>query len=404
MGSTIRATPKSLGDCYNIADLRALAHRRLPRPIFHYLDGAAEDEITAHRNTFAFDNLRIAPGCLRDVSTVKTATRVLGQDVEWPIFCGPTGASRFCHPEGELAVAKACADTGTLYCLSTMSTFALEDVAAALPGPKMFQLYIFKDRSVTRNLIERCRQSGYKALCLTVDTPVVGKRERDLRTGWGVPIKFSARSVASFARKPGWLLGQARNGRISMPTVAASSGSHSLVAQTHYVGKQLDPAVTWKDVREFIEQWRGPFAIKGIMCVDDAKRALDVGASAIILSNHGGRQLDGAAAPIDVLPAIARQVANSLELIVDGGIRRGAHALKVLALGAKACSIGRAYLYGLSAGGQPGVTKALDILKSELVRSMQLSGCADVKDIGPQMLRRISHLSAYRVAQRTSAM
>jgi L-lactate dehydrogenase (cytochrome) len=381
------ARPKRLLDCHNIADLRALAQRRLPRPIFHYLDGAAEDENTARRNSAAFDLLQLAPRCLRDVSAVRTACRVLGQDLEWPVYCGPTGASRFCHSDGELAVARACADTGTLYCLSTMSTVALEEVAAAQPGPKMFQLYIFKQRSVTRDLIERCRQSGYKALCLTVDTPVVGKRERDLRTGWGVPIKLSARSVASFARKPRWLLAQARNGRISMPIVSALSGSRSLVAQTRYVGAQLDPAVTWQDVREFIEQWRGPFAIKGILCVDDAKRALDVGASAIILSNHGGRQLDGAAAPLDVLPQIARTVGRSLEIIVDGGIRRGSHALKALALGAHACSIGRPYLYGLSAGGQAGVTKALDILKSELLRAMQLSGCADLKDIGPELLQ-----------------
>jgi L-lactate dehydrogenase (cytochrome) len=365
-----------------------LARRRLPRPIFHYVDGAAEDEITARRNTSAFDDIQIIPRCLQGVSIVKTSTRLLGQDVQWPIFCGPTGASRFCHPDGELAVARACASTGTLYCLSTMSTFALEEISAAIAGPKMFQLYIFKDRSATRDLIERCKRSGYKALCLTVDTPVVGKRERDLRTGWGVPIKLSMRSVASFARHPLWLAGQASKGRISMPTVAALSGTRSLIAQTQYVGKQLDPAVTWKDVREIIQLWRGPFAIKGIMSVDDAHRALDAGASAIVVSNHGGRQLDGAATPIEVLPEIARAVGHALEVILDGGIRRGAHVLKALALGARACSIGRPYLYGLSAGGQAGVTKALDILKSELVRAMQLCGCTDVRDIGPELARR----------------
>jgi L-lactate dehydrogenase (cytochrome) len=380
--------PRNLGECYSISDLRGLARRRLPRPIFHYLDGAAEDEMTARRNTSAFDDIQIIPRCLQDVSVVKTSTRLLGQDIEWPVFCGPTGASRFCHPDGELAVARACASARTLYCLSTMSTFALEDVSAAIAGPKMFQLYIFKDRGITRDLIERCKRSGYKALCLTVDTPVVGKRERDLRTGWGVPIKLSMCSVASFARHPIWLAGQASKGRISMPTVAVLAGTRSLIAQTRYVGKQLDPAVTWKDVREIIELWRGPFAIKGIMSVDDAHRALDVGASAIIVSNHGGRQLDGAAAPIDVLPEISRAIGHALEVILDGGIRRGAHVLKALALGAKACSIGRPYLYGLSAGGQAGVTKALDILKSELVRAMQLSGCTDVSDIGRQLVKR----------------
>jgi L-lactate dehydrogenase (cytochrome) len=381
--------PRNLRECHNISDLRQLARRRLPRPIFHYVDGAAEDEFTLRRNTSVFDDFQIIPRCLQDVSVVKTATRLLGQDIEWPVFCGPTGASRFCHPDGELAVARACASTRTLYCLSTMSTFALEDVSAAIAGPKMFQLYLFKDRSATRDLIERCKRSGYEALCLTVDTPVVGKRERDLRTGWGVPIQLSMRSVASFAQHPIWLAGQANKGRISMPTVAALSGTRSLIAQTRYVGKQLDPTVTWKDVREIIELWRGPFAIKGIMSVDDAHRALDVGATAIIVSNHGGRQLDGAVAPIDVLPEISRAVGDALEVILDGGVRRGAHVFKALALGAKACSIGRPYLYGLSAGGQAGVTKALDILKSELVRAMQLCGCTDVSDIGPQFVKRL---------------
>jgi L-lactate dehydrogenase (cytochrome) len=381
--------PRKLGDCHNISDLRGLARRRLPRPIFHYVDGAAEEEITARRNTSAFDDIQMIPRCLQDVSAVRTTTRVLGQDLEWPVFCGPTGASRFCHPDGELAVARACTSTRTLYCLSTMSTFALEDVGAAIPGPKMFQLYIFKDRSATRDLIERCGRAGYTALCLTVDTPVVGKRERDLRTGWGVPIKLSTRSVASFARHPLWLAGQARKGRISMPAVAALSGTQNLIAQTRYVGKQLDPAVTWKDVREIIELWRGPFAIKGILSVDDAHRALDAGASAIILSNHGGRQLDGAVTPIEALPEIARAVGHDLEVVLDGGIRRGAHVLKALALGAKACSIGRPYLYGLSAGGQAGVMKALDILKSELLRAMQLSGCTDVRNVDPQLASRL---------------
>jgi L-lactate dehydrogenase (cytochrome) len=388
LGRAQRTQPRNLRECHSISDLRELARRRLPRPIFHYVDGAAEEEITARRNTSAFDEIAMMPRCLQDVSVVKTATRLLGQNIEWPVFCGPTGASRFCHPEGELAVARACASTRTLYCLSTMSTFALEDVGAAVAGPKMFQLYLFRDRSATRDLIERCKRSGYEALCLTVDTPVVGKRERDLRTGWGVPIKLSMRSVASFARHPLWLALQASKGRISMPTVAALSGTRSLIAQTRYVGKQLDPAVTWKDVREIIELWRGPFAIKGIMSVDDAHRALDVGASAIIVSNHGGRQLDGAAAPIDVLPQISRAVGRELEVILDGGIRRGAQVLKALALGAKACSIGRPYLYGLSAGGQAGVTRGLDILKSELVRAMQLCGCTDVRDIDPQLVRR----------------
>jgi L-lactate dehydrogenase (cytochrome) len=376
-----RDRPRTLRQCHSILDLRELARQRLPRPIFHYVDGGAEDEVTMQRNLSAFDDIRVLPGCLRDVSSVKTSTRLFGQDIEWPLFCGPTGASRFCHPDGELAVARACASTATLYCLSTMSTFALEEVSAATTAPKIFQLYIFKDRSATQDLIERCKRSGYKALCVTVDTPVVGKRERDLRTGWGVPIKLSMRSAASFARHPLWLAGQARRGRLSMPTVAHLSGSRSLMAQTRYVGQQLDPAVTWKDVREIVSMWGGPLAIKGVMSADDARRARDVGASAIIISNHGGRQLDGAATPMDMLREIVAAAGQSMEVIVDGGIRRGVHVLKALALGANAVSIGRPYLYGLGAGGEAGVAKALEILKGELVRSMQLCGCADVGKI-----------------------
>jgi L-lactate dehydrogenase (cytochrome) len=255
----------------------------------------------------------------------------LGRDIDWPVFCSPTGASRFCHPDGELAVARAAASSGTLYCLSTMSTYGLEEVAAASSGPKMFQLYLFRDRDVTLGLIERCRRAGYSALCLTVDTAVVGKRERDLRTGWGVPIKLSMENIGSIVCHPRWLLGQARKGMLSMPNVADLIGSKSIVAQTQYIGTQLDASVTWKDVRQIIEFWGGPFAIKGVMSVDDARRVVDVGATAVIVSNHGGRQLDGAAASIEVLPEIAKAVGDQIEVILDGGIRRGVHVLKALA-------------------------------------------------------------------------
>jgi L-lactate dehydrogenase (cytochrome) len=380
--------PRSLTDCHSILDLRELARRRLPPPIFHYLDGAAETEITARRNTAAFDDDRLIPKCLIDVGSVRTATRVLGQDLEWPVFCSPTGASRFYHPEGELAVARAAAKAGTLYSLSIASTHSLEDVAAATSGPKMFQLLVFKDRDVTRACIERCKRAGYDALCLTVDAVVRGKRERELRTGLGIPMKLSMSSAVSFALRPGWFIGQASKGPFSMPNIGAFNGSSRLAAQTRYLGEQLDPLVTWKDLRELIELWGGPFALKGVMAVDDARRAVDVGASALIVSNHGGRQLDGAAAPFEVLPEIAAAVGDRIDVILDGGVRRGVHVLKALARGAKACSIGRPYLFGLAAGGEAGVTRALDILRTELVRAMQLSGCVDVRGIDESFVRR----------------
>ncbi len=375
--------PRNLDDCYNILDLRTLAQRRLPRPIFDYLDGSAETEITAQRNISAFDEEKLIPKCLVDVTSVRTSTRILGQDMAWPVFCAPTGGSRFFHPDGELAVARAAAKSGTLYSLSTMSTYSIEDVAAVSSSPKMFQFSIFKDRDITRELIERCKKSGYTSLCLLVDCAVVGKRERDLRSGFAPPLKLSTNFIGSFARHPGWLLGQAVKGRLSMANFA-NSGASSFVDAT----KLLNPSLVWNDIREMIELWGGPFAIKGILSADDARRAVDIGATAVIVSNHGGRQLDGAAASIEVLPEIAKAVGNQVDVILDGGIRRGTHVLKALARGAKACSIGRPYLFGLSAGGEAGVTKAFEILRTELIRAMQLSGCTDVRNIDESIVRK----------------
>lgn len=383
----MRQTPRGLADCQNILDLRELARRRLPHPLFHYLDGAAETEVTAQRNTCAFDEYPLVPRCLVDVTSVKTATRILGQQVEWPVLCSPTGASRFFHPEGELAVARAAAKSGTLYALSMAATSSLEEVASVSDAPKLFQLYVFKDRAVTHELIERCKCAGYKALCLTVDAAVRGKRERDLRTGFGTPSNLSLSGLARFALRPGWTWGQMRRGPLAMPNIAHRATGRGIVAHSKYFSMQLDASVTWQDAQDLIQRWGGPFAIKGIMSATDARRAADIGATAVIVSNHGGRQLDGAAATIDVLPQIARAVGDRVEVILDGGIRRGVHVLKALARGAKACSIGRPYLYGLSAGGAPGVEKALNILRSELVLAMQLTGCVDLAQIDESLIQ-----------------
>jgi L-lactate dehydrogenase (cytochrome) len=261
-------------------------------------------------------------------------------------------------------------------------------VGKATPGAKLFQLFIFKDRGITRELIQRCKQAGFKAMCLTVDVTVRGKRERELRSGMGIPMKFTAASVASFALRPPWLLGRLRKGPFCMPTFTERVGSQNIVAQTQYFGKQLDPAVEWKHVGEIIELWGGPFAIKGILSVGDARRAVEVGATAVMLSNHGGRQLDHAAAPFEVLPAIADAVRGKLDVIVDGGVRRGTHVLKALARGATACSVGRPYLFGLAAGGEAGASRALDLLRSELVRAMQLSGVRDSTCVNPDVVTR----------------
>jgi L-lactate dehydrogenase (cytochrome) len=384
--STQMRCPRRVSECHTIADLRVLAHSRLPYPIFHYLDGGAETESSLRRNTASFDSDQIIQRCLVDVSKVDLATRVFGRPLQWPVMCSPTGASRFFHSDGELAVARAAERTDTVYALSTMSTVSLEKVAAVGNGMKIFQLYIFKKRDITLELIERCKKAGYAALCLTVDSAVPGKRERDLRTGWGIPIRISTRTLGHFIRRPRWLLSTAKGRSFSLENFAARTGTSGIAAQSRYVAEELDASVTWKDVSQIIELWRGPFALKGIMSVDDAKRAADVGATALFVSNHGGRQLDGAAAPYEVLPSIVRAVGEKVDVILDGGVRRGVHVLKALARGAKACSIGRPYLYGLSAGGEEGVARALTILRTELVRSMQLSGYARVKDLDDSLL------------------
>jgi L-lactate dehydrogenase (cytochrome) len=376
----------ALEKCLSIDDLRALAKRNLPAPLFDYLEGGAETEATARRNLEAFDDRRLVPHCLVDVTNVDTRTRLLGQAVDWPVLCSPTGASRFYHPDGELAVARATAGTGTLYGLSTMATASLEEVAAAATGPRMFQLYVFKDRELTTEMIQRSRTAGYGAICLTVDAAVRGKRERELRSGMGVPLNLSWPAMAQFAMSPMWLLRRLRQPPLSLANFADRAGP-GLARQTRFVGQQLDASVTWADVRQFTDQWRGPFAIKGIMAADDARRAVDAGATAIIISNHGGRQLDGAASPFDVLPDIARAVGGQVELILDGGIRRGVQVLKAMALGATGCSIGRPYLYGLAAGGEAGVSAALRILKSEFHAALALSGCASIAQIEPELLR-----------------
>jgi L-lactate dehydrogenase (cytochrome) len=333
------------------------------------------------RNTAAFDDQLLIPRVLNDVATVRTATRVLGQDLAWPLLCAPTGASRLFHSDGELAAARAAAKAGALYGLSTGSTYSLEEVSRASEGPKMFQIYVYRDRGITWELIERAKRAGYVALCLTVDVPTIGKRERDLRSGFSLSPKWSLRTIASFARHPGWAARRIGKGALRIANFRDRP-------ERSWSIEHLDSAITWKDVREMVDQWKGPFALKGVMSSEDARRAADVGVTAVIVSNHGGRQLDGTSAPIEVLPDIVEAVGERVEVILEGGIRRGVHVLKAIALGARACSIGRPYLYGLSAGGEAGVSKALEILRTELILAMKLSGCPSVSTIDSSLIRR----------------
>ncbi|MDX1562994.1 MAG: alpha-hydroxy acid oxidase [Gammaproteobacteria bacterium] len=382
---------KRVERAYNIAELRRLAKKRLPAPMFHYIDGGADDEWTLKRNTSAFDAVEFRPRCLVDVDKIDMSTSVFGERIEWPFFCSPTALSRLFHYEGERAVARAAAESGTVYSLSSFSSMSIEEVSKLSDGPKVFQVYVLKDRELTREFLQRARESGYKALQLTVDVAVSGNRERDIVTGMTVPPKLSLMSLIDIAMHPAWVYRHLTSPKIDMANVAhrPPPGSDKLGGIIQYLNNQLDRAVTWDDAEWMINEWGGPFAIKGVMSAEDAKRAQSVGATAVMLSNHGGRQLDFSPAPFDMLKEVLDQVGGSLEVIVDGGIRRGVHILKAMALGATCCSAGRPYLYGLGAGGEAGAKQALKILRTELERDMALIGCAKLADLDPSMLSRV---------------
>lgn len=357
--------------------------------MFHYIDGGSDDEWTLRRNTTAFEEYEFLPNYLHDISAIDTGTTLFGRKIAWPVFLAPTGMSRLFHHGAEPAVARAAQKSGTFYTLSTMGTTRIEEIAAQGEGPWMYQIYILKDRSLTEEFVERCKAAKYHALCLTVDTALAGNRERDRIHGMVMPPRFTLRSFASFAAHPRWAVNLLLNPDFQLANVAHRMGSLSSISLIDWVNKQFDRTLNWDDVAWLVERWRGPFVLKGIQSVADAKRAMDAGVTAVMISNHGGRQLDGAPAPIDCVAEIRQAVGDKLELIVDGGVRRGTHVIKALALGANAVSIGKAYLYGLAAGGQEGVERALGLLKNEVERSMALLGCRSVSEIGPRHVRRV---------------
>ena len=373
----------SLNDCYNVEDFRKLAKKKLPAPIFHYIDGGSDDETTLKRNTDSFLSCDLVPNILASVGQPDLSTTVLGQKIDLPIFLSPTAMQRLYHHDGDKASARAAEKFGTFYSMSTMATSSIEEISNISGGPKLFQLYIHKDQALTDNLIDRCKNSGFKALCLTVDTVVAGNRERDHRWGFTTPPKLTLKSILSFMMHPTWSLNYLTHEKFQLSNVAHFTKKGSSIAKgvMEYINEQYDPAMSWKDAEYVVKRWGGPFALKGVMSVDDAKRAVDIGASAIMLSNHGGRQLDGSRSPFDQLPSIVDAVGGKIEIIMDGGIRRGTHVLKALSLGATACSFGKAFLYALSAGGQKGVEMLLKRMKDEITRDMILLGCKNIKDL-----------------------
>ena len=378
----------NLRDCHNFDDFRKLAKKKLPSPIFHYIDGGSDDETTLRRNTESFNNCDLVPNVLTDVSKVDLSTTVLGQKIDFPLFLAATAMHRLYHHHGERATAKAAEKMGTMFGLSTMANTSIEEIGKLTNGPKLFQLYIHKDKGLTDNLIERCKQAGFNSMCLTVDTVVAGNRERDHRTGFTTPPKLTLSSLLSFALHPRWTFNNLTHEKFKLANIIHMTEKGSSIDKSviDYINEQFDPAMNWKDAEYCVKKWNGPFALKGVMSVEDAKKAIDIGCTAVMISNHGGRQLDGSRAPFDQLAEIVDAVGDKIEVILDGGVRRGTHVLKALCLGAKACSFGKGYLFALAAGGQKGVEKILENMKTEINRDMKLMGCKNVGELNRSKL------------------
>ena len=373
----------NLKDCHNFSDFRKLAQKRLPSPIFHYIDGAADDEVTYARNTSAFDDVDLVPNVLRGVEEVDLSTTIFGKKLDLPFYLSPTALQRLFHYDGERAVGKAAKKFNTMFGVSALATVSVEEISSMIDTPKMFQFYFHKDRGLNDSCLERAKAANFDVMALTVDTITGGNRERDLRTGFTSPPKLTLASLYSFATKPMWGINYLTKGKFELPHLQdfVKEGTDVNSSIGNYFSTMLDQSMNWKDAENLCSKWGGHFALKGIMSVEDAKRAIDFGASAILLSNHGGRQLDGSRSPFDQLPVIKEAVGDKLEIILDGGIRRGTHVLKALSLGATACSFGKGFLFALGAGGQAGVEQILKRMKEEIRRDMILLGCKSINEL-----------------------
>ena len=378
-----------LDDCHNIDDVRELARKRLPRFVYDYLEGGADDEFTLSRNRSVFSELYLLQRILVDISGLDTSTTVLGEKVGAPIILTSTGANRLYHAEGELAVARAAAAANIIQVLASTAMVSFDEVAAETDGPKWCQMYVLKDRGFTRELTAHCRNLGYKAMVLTADCAVAGNRERDYRNRFTLPPRPTLKVLQQLAARPGWLWEYLRAPAYNFPNFAGALDNHDDVASiVQWFGNQMDTTFTWKDAARLAEEWNGPFVVKGITHVEDARLAAETGAAGISLSSHGGRQLDHAPSPMEVLPEVVDAVGDRLEIFIDSGFRRGTDIVKALALGARACLIGRPYLYGLAAGGEAGVARTLEIFRSELERDMALMGLTSIAEISSDCVRR----------------
>lgn len=378
-----------LTDCHNIDDFRLLAKQRLPWPVFDYIDGAADDEATKARNTAAFASADLVPDVLAGVSEIDTSCTIMGRKSALPLILSPTALQRVFHWQGERAVARAAEKFGLWCGISSLATVSIEEIGAMISTPKLFQFYYHKDRGLNRSMIERCQAAKFDAIALTVDTIVAGKRERCARSGFTSPPKFTVSSFLSYAMKPKWGLDYLLREKFALPNLDThvKEGTGEAVSIAGYFNTMLDQTLDWKMADQLREDWGGKFCLKGVMSVADARRAVEIGADAIMISNHGGRQLDGSRAPFDQLREIVDAVGGRIEIICDGGVRRGTHVLKSLCAGATAASGGRLYLYALAAAGQDGVERAIMLLKDEIERGMKLMGVTSVDQLTPDRLR-----------------
>jgi L-lactate dehydrogenase (cytochrome) len=377
-----------LRDCHNFHDFRRLARRRLPRPIFDYIDGAADDEVTYRRNTASFERCDLVPNVLRGVEAIDVSVTVMGHKLAVPFYCSPTALQRLFHYRGEHAVAAAAAKYGTMFGVSSLGTVSLEDLRKAHDTPQVYQFYYHKDRGLNRALMRRAKDAGVEIMMLTVDSITGGNRERDLRTGFSIPFRLTPGAMLQFAIKPGWGINYVTHESFKLPQldehVDMGGGTMSI---SKYFTEMLDPSMNWDDVAEMVQLWNGQFCLKGVMSVADAKRAVEIGCTGIVISNHGGRQLDGSRAPFDQLAEIVDAVGHRIDVMMDGGVQRGTHVLKALSLGAKAVGIGRFYLFPLASAGQAGVERALGLLRTEIERAMKLMGCTAIGQLSRENLR-----------------
>ena len=377
-----------LKNCHNFHDFRKLAKQRLPSPIFNYIDGAADDEFTCRRNSQSFDDCDLVPNVLKGVSDIDMSVTVMGQKLQMPLFCSPTALQRLFHHEGERATAGAAAKYGTMFGVSSLGTVSLEELRRMYNTPQIYQFYFHKDRSLNKAMMERAKAAGIDVMMLTVDSITGGNRERDLRTGFSIPFRLTLSGMMQFALKPMWGVNYVTHESFKLPQldehVDMSGGAVSI---GRYFTEMLEPSMNWDDVAEMVKLWDGQFCLKGVMSAEDVKKAIDIGCTGVVLSNHGGRQLDGSRSPFDHLAEVVDAVGDNIDIILDSGVQRGTHVLKALSLGAKAVSGGRFYLFPLAAAGQPGVERSLGLMRDEIERGMRLMGCSSVDQLSRGNLR-----------------